>query len=102
MEQLAERVVDANPMDPQSRQDHERERDEDSGPWPTKRDERQPLGAECDAKPTSVRNGAPNNEVLRIQSPLPWSAIVTRSMSESSARGACIGAQELSPSMKNN
>jgi hypothetical protein len=53
------------------------------------------------ARSRTQEEGNDGPEVLRVQSLLPWSA-VTRSMSESSADGACIAAHGLSPSMKNN
>ena len=85
----------SDPIDLENGQDSEHECNENCRRRRPERVERQSFGAERDPEPTPGEAVSPNNEVLRIQSPLSWSALVTRSMSESNAGGACIGAHSL-------
>jgi hypothetical protein len=52
VEQLAERVVDPDPIDPENGQDSEHECNENCRRWRRERDERQSFGAERDGEPT--------------------------------------------------
>ena len=52
VEQLAERVVDSDPIDPENFQDSEHECNENCRRWSPERDKRQSFGVERDAEPT--------------------------------------------------
>ena len=51
VEQLAERVVDSDPIDPENGRDSEHECNENCRRWRPERDERQSFGTERDAEP---------------------------------------------------
>ena len=52
VEQLAERAVDSDPIDPENFQDSEHEWNQNCRRWRPERDKRQSFGVERDAEPT--------------------------------------------------